>query len=172
MILRDDVIPIGRLLKPYGIKGEITLLFDKPEFADIDTDYYFLEIEGIFVPFFLEEATFSSDMSARVKFEDVGDETQAAKLSRLPVFLLREAVEGLPAQDADDWDSLIGYTVEQLDGAVVGEIASVDSTTINVLFVVDTGRDELLIPATEDFIVAIDKDKKIIRMELPEGLIE
>jgi len=31
---------------------------------------------------------------------------------------------------------------------------------------------ELLIPATEDFIVEINTDKKIIHMNLPEGLVE
>ena len=172
MILKNDVVEIGRLLKPHGIKGEVTLLFDKPEYGDIDTEYYFLEIEGIFVPFFMEEMIFSSDVSARVKFEDINNEVQAAKLSRLPVFLHREAISDLQMEEPSDWDFFIGYTIEQPDGNVIGVITSIDSATINVLFVVESGDDELLIPATEDFIVSVDEGQKIIRMDLPEGLIE
>jgi len=42
---------------------------------------------------------------------------------------------------------------------------------MNVLFVVTDSATEYLIPATEDFITEIDDNQKIIRMELPEGLI-
>ncbi|MDR1516563.1 MAG: ribosome maturation factor RimM [Dysgonamonadaceae bacterium] len=172
MILRDDVIQVGRLLKPYGIRGEITLLFDKPEYGDIDTEYYFLEIEGIFVPFFVEEMTFSSDAAARVKFEDVGNEAQAARLSKLPAFLHREATNGVSQQTPADWDAFIGYSIVQTNGERLGTIKDVDSATINVLFVVDTDKGELLIPATEDFILAINEGAKTMQMDLPEGLVE
>ncbi|MDR1742864.1 MAG: ribosome maturation factor RimM [Dysgonamonadaceae bacterium] len=172
MILSDNVIQIGRLLKPYGIRGAVMLLFDKPEYGDIDTEYYFLEIDGIFVPFFVEEMTFSSDVSARVKFEDVNDEAQAAKLSKWSVFLHREAINNLELQNPANWDSFTGYAIAQPDGKTLGIVRSVDSATINVLFVVDSDNGEILIPATEDFIVSIDEDAKIIQMNLPEGLIE
>ena len=93
MITEKDVVRIGRLLKPRGIKGEITLLFDKEAYADIDTPYYFLDIDGIFVPFFVEEMRFGSNLSAWVKFEDVDDEAAASRYTHSSVFLLREAVK-------------------------------------------------------------------------------
>lgn len=172
MILSSDMIQIGRLLKPYGIKGEITLLFDKPELADIDTEYYFLEIDSIFVPFFIEEATFNSDVTLRVKFEDIDDEVFASKFSKLPVFLHREMVENVISQENYDWDFFIGYTIVAQNNTIIGVVDAVDSATINVLFVVVNGDEEHLIPATEDFIVSIDEKTKTIWMNLPDGLIE
>ena len=45
MISRDDILLVGRTQKPYGIRGEIMVLFQKEAYAEIDTDFYFLEIE-------------------------------------------------------------------------------------------------------------------------------
>jgi len=41
MISREDILQVGHTQKPYGIRGEIMLLFHKAEYADIDTEYYF-----------------------------------------------------------------------------------------------------------------------------------
>ncbi len=68
--------------------------------------------------------------------------------------------------------SLLGYTVVNQHGEVLGLIDEVDDSTLNTLFIVKDRDKELLIPATEDFIAAIDEEKKIIEMYLPEGLID
>ena len=63
---------------------------------------------------------------------------------------------------------------------VMGAVSS-DSITIgggvgsvhkNALFVIPTDNDELLIPVGDDYITEIDHEKKIIYMNLPEGLLE
>ncbi|MPN45629.1 hypothetical protein SDC9_193197 [bioreactor metagenome] len=43
---------------------------------------------------------------------------------------------------------------------------------MNVLVVVRKEEKECLIPATEDFIAAIDEENNLIEMYLPQGLIE
>ena len=172
MIAAEDVIKIGRLQKSYGIKGEISLVFDKPAYADIDAEFYFLEIDGIFVPFFIEEVTFINDIGARVKFEDIDTETKAAKFANLHVFLLRKQVEENAGDEPLGWDFFIGYSVLDQHYRHLGVIENVDSSTINVLFLVKKEETEHLIPAAEDFVIEINSDKKIIHMNLPEGLIE
>ena len=170
MISRDDILLIGRTQKPYGIRGEIMVLFQKEAYAEIDTDFYFLEIEGIPVPFFVEEFTFTTDVTARVKFEDVNDEKKASRYTNADVFLSREAVGVGPGEKNDDWEFFVGYTIVDQHGETIGIIREVDNSTINVLFVVEQDANELLIPATEDFIVAVDVEKKCIETHLPEGL--
>jgi len=172
MISEKDILPVGRTQKPYGIKGEIVLLFDQAAYAEADTEYYFLEIDGIPVPFFVEEFTFSTGVSARVKFEEVNDEKAASRYVNLTVFLPREVVSQVEREAEDDWNNFVGYTVVDQHGETLGIIEEVDDTTLNVLFVVKKDDDELLIPATEDFIAAIDEEKKLIEMYLPEGLTD
>ena len=172
MISRKEIIQVGSTQKPYGIKGEIIIRFRKAEYADVETEYYFLEIEGIPVPFFIEEFTYSTDVTARVKFEDVDDEIAAARYVNSLVFLPRELVKSPAEQTMADWDYFTGFTVIDQHGEKLGVIEEVDDSTMNVLFIVRNDEKEYLIPATEDFIAAIDEENNLIEMYLPEGLIE
>ena len=58
---REDVYKIGRLGKPHGVKGEISFNFDDDIFDREDADYIILDIDGILVPFFIEEYRFKND---------------------------------------------------------------------------------------------------------------
>ena len=160
MITKDEVFKIGKLQKPYGIKGEISLVFDKPAYAGIDTEFYFLDIDRIFVPFLIEEITFITDTGA------------AARFANLHVFLLRKQVPENLDEENPDWDFFIGYRVVDQHDRNLGTIESVDAATLNVLFIVKKANEEYLIPATDDFITRINEEQKIICMNLPEGLVD
>lgn len=172
MIQDKDILPVGRTQKPHGIRGEVVLFFDKPSYADVDADFYFLEMDGIPVPFFVEELVGMTDVSSRVKFLDTDDEKSAARLVNKKVLLPRELVSSAGNSQGDDWNFFTGYTVIDQHQTHLGTIQSVDDSTLNVLFIVVKEEKERLIPATEDFITGINEDKKIIRMHLPEGLLE
>lgn len=118
----------------------------------------------------MEEFTYSGDLLARVKFEDVEDERDAARYVNTEVYLPRELVKSSD-ETSDDWDFFVGFTVMDQHGQVLGVIEEVDNSTMNVLFVVRDNDQEHLIPATEDFIAAIDEENNLIEMYLPEGLI-
>jgi len=172
MISEKDIIKVGSTQKPYGIRGEVVILFSREEYGEADSEYYFLMIDGIPVPFFIEEFTFTTNLSARVKFEDVEDEKDASKYVNLDVYLPRNILSEENAEAVDSWHLFVGYDVVDQRGEILGTISNVDDSTLNVLFVLLKDEEELLIPATEDFITAIDQDKKIIEMNLPEGLLD
>ena len=56
MIKDSDVYKIGRLGKAHGVKGEVSLQFDDDIFDRVDADYLVLDVDGILVPFFIEES--------------------------------------------------------------------------------------------------------------------
>lgn len=43
---------------------------------------------------------------------------------------------------------------------------------MNVLFVIEKDGEELLLPAHEEFIVDLDKEQRILKVDIPEGLLE
>ena len=47
----------------------------------------------------------------------------------------------------------------------------IDDSTMNTLFVVDRDASELLIPANDDFVISVDEENKIIKMDVPDGLL-
>ena len=55
MIKEEEVYRIGKIGKPHGVKGEVTMMFSDDVFDRVDAEYVVLLIDGIFVPFFFEE---------------------------------------------------------------------------------------------------------------------
>ena len=169
MIKQEAVYPIGRIGKAHGIHGEVTFHFDDDIFDRVDADYLVLEVDGILVPFFIEEYRFRSDSTALMKLEGIDSQERARELTNCDVYFPRRLAE------ADDdapltFAFLVGFTiVNAADGRRVGTIASVDDSTLNTLFCLDDGT---LIPAAEELIVSIDQKKKEITLRIPEGLLD
>lgn len=172
MISVKDIIQAGITQKPYGVRGELVILFSREEYGEVESECYFLMIDGIPVPFFVEEFTQITNLSARVKFEDVNDLEEASKYVNLDVYLSRSIFSAESHEGSESWHLFVGYDVIDKQGEVLGTITNVDDSTLNVLFILLRDEEELMIPATEDFITAIDRDNKVIEMNLPEGLFD
>jgi 16S rRNA processing protein RimM len=166
MIKQEEVYKIGRLGKAHGVKGEVSLLFDDDIFDRVDCDYLILEVDGILVPFFIEEYRFKGDTTAIMKFEDVDTQQRAQELTGCNVFFPRSLAE---EDNTPSLSMLIGFNlVEASSAAVIGRIAAIDDSTANLLFELEDGT---LIPANDDLIENIDMAKKQITMNLPEGIL-
>lgn len=173
MIQKDDLSEIGKILKPHGVGGELTIFYNKSGFADITVDFYFFQLEGAYIPFFVEEFRFNSDITAHVKFEGIDTIEQASIYNNILLFLPNELIKEINNEEKPSsiWDQYIGFKVTDEKSAYLGIIKEVDSSTINVLFIVIKENEEFLIPATNDFIVKVDSTEKVLQLQLPEGLI-
>ena len=89
MIKKEEVYRIGRLGKAHGIHGEVTFQFDDDVFDRTDADYLIIDVDGILVPFFIEEYRFRSDCVALMKFEGVDTQERARELTNSDVFFPR-----------------------------------------------------------------------------------
>lgn len=168
MIKEENIYQIGRLGKTHGVRGEISFLFDDDVFDRVDADYLILKVDGIFVPFFIEEYRFKSDSNAIIKFEDIDTQERARELTGADVYFPRSLAEN--DDENLSWSVLVGFDIiEASNGRTVGRIASVDDSTLNILFCLDDGR---LIPASENLITAIDQQTRTLTMHIPEGLLD
>lgn len=167
MIKREDVFKIGRLGKPHGIKGEVFFQFEDDIFDRVESDYLILDMDGILVPFFMEEYRFRSDYVALVKFQRIDSQERAAELTGSDVYFPRDI-----AQEEDELptlEMLVDFDIINAEtGETIGSIASVDKQTVNILFELYDGR---LIPASDDLIKNIDINNETITMTIPEGLL-
>lgn len=167
MIKPEEVYRIGRLGKAHGVKGEVSFQFDDDIFDRVDSDYLILEVDGILVPFFIEEYRFRSDTVALVKFEDVDTQQRAQELTGCDVYFPRSLADD---DETPSLSMLIGFdVVDVTTGTTVGRIAAIDDSTANLLFELEDGR---LIPAAEELITNIDSKNKVIKMTIPEGLLD
>ena len=169
MIKKEDVYKIGRIGKAHGVKGEVAFNFDDDVFDRVEAEYLILEVDGILVPFFMEEYRFRSDNTALVKFEDIDTQERARELTHCDVFFPRNLAED-NEEEVLTYSFLVGFDiVDASTGKKTGTIASADDSTLNILFELEDGR---LIPASEELITDIDKENKTITIALPEGILD
>lgn len=168
MIKYDDVYKIGRIGRPHGVKGEVTLRFADDVFDRTGSDYVILAVDGILVPFFMEEYRFSGSETALVKFCGVETKDRASALTGCDVYF--------PRNLADDTDgelslaALVGFDiVDAGTGKAIGRVEAIDDSTANVLLVTEDGK---MIPAADEIITDIDPKGKTITARLPEGLLD
>lgn len=170
MIKKEEVYKIGLFNKPHGIHGELQFTFTDDVFDRVDCDYLVCLLNGIFVPFFIEEYRFRSDSTALVKLEGVDSAERARMFTNVEVYF----PVGLAGEVEDgevSWNFFIGFGMEDVHHGFLGKVVDVDTATVNTLFVVEMDEEELLIPAQEEFVVGIDQEDKLITVELPEGLL-
>ena len=167
-MLKEEVYKIGRIGKTHGIKGEVTMQVDDDIFDRTDAEYLILELDGIKVPFYMEEYRFKSDEVALIKFEDINTQERARELTGSDVYF------PTPSNSSEGGEvtyaMLVGYTVVDANtGKKVGEIAYIDDQTENIMFELADGT---LLPAAEELIKVISVDDKTIEITLPEGLLD
>ena len=168
MIRREEVYKIGKLGKTHGVKGEVSFLFDDDVFDRMDADYLILDIDGILVPFFIEEYRFKTDSNALMKFDGIDSQERARELTGCDVYFKRD--QSYEDSEHISWAEIIGFKLtDAKTGADIGTIAAVDDSTINILFELEDGK---LIPASEELITNVDTKKHQIEINLPEGILE
>ena len=166
-----DTYKIGTLTRAHGVHGEVAFRFTDDVWDRVDADYIFLELDGLLVPFFLEEWRFRSDTTALLKFEDVDDIHAAERLVGADVYFPKD----LTPPDIDDadltWQHFTGFEVWQ-DGSLLGTVTAVLDQTANILLDVSTPKgSSILIPAHEDFVLNADHRQRRLNVNVPQELL-
>lgn len=171
MITHEQVYRIGRIGKPHGVKGEVSLQFSDDVFDRVDADYLVLETDGILVPFFMEEYRFRNDSAALVKFEGIDTQERARELTHCDVYFPYSLSDGNEQQFS--WNEIVGFSLIDADTQQpVGEITAIDDSTINILFHVERDGEEILIPASDELIQSVSMDQRKIEVTLPDGILD
>ena len=169
---KEQCYDLGFVSKTQGYKGTLILHLE----VDFPESYYKLESVYVLknnklIPFFIQNITILHKGFARVKFEDVDTEDDARALVKCKLYL---PIETLPELDADQfyYHEIVGFSVSD---SILGEIGTViEHIDIpgNPQLVVLHKEKEVFVPMSDTFYRGIDKEKKIIFVSLPEGLIE
>ena len=171
MITRDELIPIGKFTRPHGVKGEVSLLLTDDTFDNATGACLVCDIDGIFVPFFMEEYRYKTDNVVLVKLERIDTVEQTRIFTNKEAYILKKEYAG--DEEVASWADFVGFEAVDRANGVLGRIVRVDDTTMNVLFIIEkSDGGELFVPAHEDFIEEIDETQRRILMDLPEGLVD
>jgi 16S rRNA processing protein RimM len=162
---------VGYILKPHGLKGGVSISVD-PEAPE-----RFEELESVFVlknnqliPHFIESVSLKGD-KAFIKFEDVDSLESANAISKCPLYLPKSSRPKSARGEFYD-DEIIGFEIVDSEAGVLGKIIGITVAGPNKLLEIDSNGKEILIPLNSPFITSINKTKKKITVELPEGFLD
>jgi 16S rRNA processing protein RimM len=171
MIRKSEVYPIGRLIKPHGIHGEVGFAFTSDVFDQNPSPYWIFEMDGILIPFFVETCRFKSNDIALVKFEGIDSDAAIRAFSGKEVYYpISHRID--EETDPDDWNFYLGFQVYDEAKGYLGEVTEVDDSTLNILFSIRNGEQELLMPVAEEYLLDVNVEKRELRVSLPEGLFD
>jgi len=171
MIQKEQVFPIGQIIKPHGIHGEMTFDITSDILNRDDIPFFIFEIDGIFVPFSVETYRYKSNTTGILQLEGVDTDQEAKQFSGLTIYIEKQFLDEV--EDAEiELDYFVGFSMIDVEKGEIGVIQEVDQTTENALFVIQKDEDELLIPVGDEYIQEIDHQQKIIRVLLPDGLLD
>ena len=171
MISFEEVFPIGQIFKPHGINGEMSFSFTSNTLLLDELEFFVLDIEGILVPFFISEYRLKTEETGLLQLDGIDSEESARELSGKKIYILKSYLNKVES-DEIELDYFVGFQLKDQQAGIIGTISEIDDSTENALFVIGKGEDELLIPIGEDYILSIDHDKRILVVDLPEGLLD
>jgi 16S rRNA processing protein RimM len=164
------LVTIGRVGRPHGIRGEVTI-----EVRTDEPERYFLDDHSIDVDGKSMVITRAHWHGQRMllSFAGIDDRTAAEQLRG--AILTAERPDDQQPEDPDNFydASLIGSRVERENGDLVGELSEIVHLPAQDLLVVtnEHGR-EFLVPFVTEIVPVVDVDQKRIVIDPPPGLLE
>ena len=160
---KKDLVEIGILSKPHGLKGEIKLILHSPN-SDLilSTNVVFIDNK----PLKISNVKKVSN-GILIKFNLRNDRNSVEELLKKKVFVDKEIIPS-PPKDKNYYFELIGSQV-MFNNEIIGSLIEIVETKANNIYVIKKiDGNEILIPKTKSFIKKFNKDKKILEVILPE----
>ncbi len=170
--MQTQYIQIGEIVKPQGIRGEVKLkamTSDMSRYARLET-VFLQRGRGDMKAYEVIKGR-SYDGFAFLTLKGVADRDAAEALRGYAVYVDREHAIDLD-EDENFVDDLIGLTAVDSQGNEIGELTDVlTPNSICDVYVFDTPRGEMMIPALRRVVLSVDLDEEKIVLDetvLPE----
>jgi len=173
--LSDQLICIGKVLSPHGVKGEIKV----SPYTDFPYRYrqlHYVRIKETYnnkvCILKVEKARMQGSVWI-LKLENVDAPEDAQKLKGNYLFILPEERFSLP-NDTYYYDQIIGLQVYTMKGSYLGEIKSILPAGGQDTYLVKNEAEggKYLIPAVKSFIPEVNLQEGRITIDPPEGLLD
>lgn len=169
--IKDRVI-IGKIVGVHGIKGTLKI-YSYAESLELFEPGAMIRVNR---PDGSEESFEISwikphSRGALLALKDVNHRDQAIKMVGADLQIEKAELPQLEP-GVYYWYDLIGIDVFASDDRYLGRLESIIETGANDVYVVKNEDREILIPALESVVQAIDIEAKTMRVELPDGLEE
>ncbi|MBQ8082314.1 MAG: 16S rRNA processing protein RimM [Clostridia bacterium] len=167
----DPYIEIGEVLRPHGVMGLVKV---RPDTEDAERflalDHVFVQAEGRYVRQPVSEIAVHGDGYVYLRLNGAETRDEAEKQRGRFLYVDRANARKLPEGEWFICD-LKGCEVRDTLGTHLGVLTDVLSPGANHVFVVKTGKGNMLVAAMKFVIVSVDVEQKLIVLDekrLPE----
>ena len=162
-----EKILMGKIVNVVGLKGELKV------YSYTDRNERFEELESIWLDnkqYNIENVRYQNKVVI-LKLEGINDRNQAEAQRNKKVYIQETDLQELP-EDTYYVRDLIGMEVVTESGKL-GEITDVIQNAAQDLYEVkpEEGK-KIYIPVVKQFVKDVDMEARIVRVELPEGLLD
>jgi 16S rRNA processing protein RimM len=172
MIDLSDCLVLGTITKTHGIRGQVILRYSNLSFDDIiKMESVFIEIDGLPVPFFIDEYSERNMESLILTLEDISTEKKAKSLIDNRVFVKSNTLKKNKIL-LHKPDVYIGFKVFDKKSGEIGVISEILEIQQNPLYKILKGKREILLPIHPEFILKIDTTLKTILVNTLPGFTE
>ena len=170
----EELVAIAKTVRTRGLRGELVadVLTDFPErFAETKT-VFAIKADGSREELKLENHWFQKDRVI-LKFSGFDSIEAAEGLKNCEICVPESEAVELEEDEFFDWE-LIGCAVETVEGEMLGRVKEVMRTGGTEILVVESAREEkdYLVPFAETICVEVDVENKLIKVDVPEGLLD
>ena len=164
---------IGQVLRPYGVRGElrVEIVTDYPERLSQHAHFYLAHPSSpaSVRRYLVERARIHRDVLL-LKLGGCDDRNSADELRGMLVQIPIE--EAVPLEEGEYYlFQLIGVQVETESGEWLGRVVEVIETGANDVYVVRGPRREILLPAVDEVVLALDLESRRMVVSMLPGLL-
>lgn len=166
-----EYFKIGKLVATFGVEGKLVLkhsLGKRTSLKGLET-IFLEEKKDSFLPYFIENTVIKSDNEIYLKLEGADTKEAAHKLTQKEIWLAEEDFKKYAAKSSPI--SLLGFHIIN-EGEDLGEVLEVIEQPMQILCRIMLKDKEALIPINEATLQKIDKKKRQVHVELPDGLLD
>ncbi|MDB4240437.1 ribosome maturation factor RimM [Flavobacteriaceae bacterium] len=166
---KQDCFYLGKIVSKFSFKGEVLLKLDSDEIDFKKLKTIFLEIDGAIIPYSIDNIKLHKSSLLRVRFENIDNEEKANKIIKIKTYL---PIKDLPKLNGNKfyYHEITNFMVLDLTLGEIGKVLKVNDQTSQPIIVVINNNSEIMIPLVDDFLIDINRDKKTLTFNLPEGL--
>ena len=166
---KQDCFYLGKIVSKFSFKGEVLLKLDSDEIDFKKLKTIFLEIDGAIVPYSIDNIKLHKSSLLRIRFENIDNEEKANKIIKIKTYL---PIKDLPKLNGNKfyYHEITNFMVLDLTLGEIGKVLKVNDQTSQPIIVVINNNSEIMTPLVDDFLIDINRDKKTLTFNLPEGL--
>jgi len=168
---KNECFNLGYIARRVGNHGELAFVLDVDNPSRYNKlESVFVELNNSLVPFFIKKIQVKGN-NATVSIEGIDTITKAEELVKTGLFLPLSFLPSLKGKKFY-FHELPGFTAVDKRFGEIGIVKEVLDFPQQAIFSIMRGDQEILVPAKEDFIVAINREQRRLELDAPEGLID